>query len=49
MNMRAIGDRHEPYWKRAHYDWKFWFGMVMIFAAIGLYVMTDNPALVPRS
>jgi len=41
---------HEtPYWKRAHRDWRFWVGMCLTFAAIAMYVMSDDLALVPRS
>jgi len=29
-----------PYWKRAHKDWKFWVGVVLIFAAIAVYVLS---------
>ena len=48
MSIQSIGDRHLPYWKRAHHDWKFWFAMVMMFLAIGMYVMSDDLALVRR-
>jgi len=34
-----------PYWKRAHRDWKFWVGFVMMSAAITIFVMSDNLAL----
>jgi hypothetical protein len=40
---------HEtPYWKRAHHDWRFWVAMVITFAAIAMYVMSDDLSLVPR-
>jgi hypothetical protein len=40
---------HEtPYWKRAHHDWRFWVAMVITFAAIAIYVMSDDLALIPR-
>ena len=48
LTVRAIAERHVPYWKRAHHDWKFWFGLVITFAAIGMYVMSDDLALVRR-
>jgi len=38
-----------PYWKRMHRSWPFWVGMVLVTAAIIMYVMSDNLALVPRS
>jgi hypothetical protein len=37
-----------PYWKRMHRSWPFWVGMVLVTAAITMYVMSDNLALVPR-
>jgi hypothetical protein len=36
-----------PYWKRAHHDWRFWVGVVLMFAAISVYVLSDNLALAP--
>jgi hypothetical protein len=40
---------HErPYWKRMHRSWPFWVGMVLVTAAITIYVMSDNLALIPR-
>jgi hypothetical protein len=39
---------YRPYWKRAHKDWRFVLGMVLMFAAIAIYVLTDDLALVPR-
>jgi hypothetical protein len=38
-----------PYWKRMHRSWPFWVGMVLVTAAITMYVLSDNLALVPRS
>ncbi len=43
-----MSTQHLPYWRRAHHDWKFWFAMVMMFAAIGMYVMSDDLAMVRR-
>jgi hypothetical protein len=37
-----------PYWKRAHHDWRFWVGLVFMLAAITIYVMSDDLALLPR-
>jgi hypothetical protein len=37
-----------PYWKRAHRDWRFWVGMVVTFAAILIYVMSDDLLPIPR-
>jgi hypothetical protein len=37
-----------PYWKRAHRSWVFWVGVVLTFAAIAIYVMSDDLSLLPR-
>lgn len=37
-----------PYWKRAHHDFRFWIGMVLMLAAITIYVMSDDLSLLPR-
>ncbi len=37
-----------PYWRRAHHDWRFWVGVVLMLAAMFVYVMTENLALHPR-
>jgi hypothetical protein len=43
-----------PYWrrvhqlKRIHHSWLFWVGMALVTAAITIYVMSDNLALLPR-
>jgi hypothetical protein len=31
-----------PYWKRAHHDWRFWFGLVAMLVAIGIYVGSND-------
>jgi hypothetical protein len=38
----------QPYWKRAHRDWVFVLGMVLVFLAIGTYVFSDDLSLLPR-
>jgi uncharacterized integral membrane protein len=42
--------RHEPdpYWKRAHHDWRVWVGLFFMFAAIAIYVMSNNLSFFPR-
>jgi hypothetical protein len=37
-----------PYWKRAHRDWRIWAGVVLMLAAMIIYVMSDDLALRPR-
>jgi hypothetical protein len=44
----SIPRPYRPYWKRAHQDWRFLIGMVLVFAAIAFYVLSDNLSLVPR-
>jgi len=46
--MSAAGHDRGPYWKRAHHDWKFWVVMVMMFAALAMYVMSNDLSQVPR-
>lgn len=40
---------HVPYWKRAHTDWRFWVGVVLMFAAMMTYVLSLDLARRPRS
>ena len=40
---------HGPYWRRAHRDWLFWTGLVLMFAAIAIYYMSDDLAWLPRN
>ena len=37
-----------PYWKRMHYDWRFWVGAVFMMAAIAIYVLSGDLAWLPR-
>ena len=39
---------HSPYWKRAHHDWRFWIGLVLMLQAITIYVLSDDLAFLPR-
>ncbi len=36
-----------PYWRRAHLDWKFWIALVLMFAAILIFVMSDSLSFLP--
>ncbi|MGI4828826.1 MAG: hypothetical protein ACRYFU_11650 [Janthinobacterium lividum] len=38
----------EPYWKRAHHDWRFWVAVFFIFAALAVYISSVDLSLVPR-
>jgi hypothetical protein len=44
----GVPHAYRPYWKRAHQDWRFLLGMVLVFAAIAMYVMSNNLTLLPR-
>lgn len=42
-----MGESHHshgqtPYWRRAHHDWRFWFGLIAMLVAIGIYVGTND-------
>lgn len=39
----------QPYWKRAHHDWKFWAAFLLILLAMGIYVMSDDLSMRPHS
>jgi len=36
-----------PYWRRAHHDWRLWFGLIAILVAIAVYVGTNDLSMVP--
>ena len=38
----------DPYWKRAHHDWRFWVAFVFMLAGITIYVASVNMAFLPR-
>jgi hypothetical protein len=38
----------DPYWKRAHRDWRFWVGLFFMLLAITIYVLTDDLSIVPH-
>ena len=33
-----------PYWTRAHRDWRVWTGVVLMLAAMAVYLMTNDLA-----
>ena len=37
-----------PYWKRAHQDWRFWIGRILMLTAITIYVLSDDLAFLPH-
>ena len=40
---------HGPYWKRAHRDWRFILAIVLMLAAMAVYVLSDDLAGWPGS
>jgi hypothetical protein len=41
--------QHVSYWKRAHTDWRFWVGVLLMLAAMITYVMSLDLAWRPRN
>jgi hypothetical protein len=44
----GVHQEHVPYWQRAHTDWRFWVGVVLMFGAMIVYVMSFDLALRPQ-
>ena len=44
----SVHPGHYPYWKRAHHDWRFWLGVALMLAVIGIYVVSDDLAFLPH-
>jgi hypothetical protein len=38
-----------PYWKRAHLDWRIWVALSFMLAAITIYILSDDLALLPHA
>jgi hypothetical protein len=38
----SIQHNPDPYWRRAHRDWKVWVGLFFMMAAITIYVMSND-------
>jgi hypothetical protein len=47
-NSDGIHHDRRPYWKCAHRDWRFWIGVVLMLAAMFVYLMSDDLSLRPR-
>jgi hypothetical protein len=41
-NGEELHHGHSPYWKRAHRDWRIWFCVILMLAAMGVYLMTGD-------
>jgi hypothetical protein len=37
-----------PYWRRMHHDWRFWVALVLMLAAITIYILSENLAWLPH-
>jgi hypothetical protein len=33
---------HRPYWRRAHRDWRLWAIVILMLAAMAVYLMTGD-------
>jgi hypothetical protein len=44
-----VNHEERPYWKRAHHDWRVWVGLFFMFAAIIIYVLSDDLAFLPHA
>jgi hypothetical protein len=38
-----------PYWKSAHRDWRIWVALLIMLAAITIYVLSDDLAFLPHA
>jgi hypothetical protein len=43
------GHDRAPYWKRAHHDWKFWVAIVLMLAAMAVYLKSNDLSVRPRN
>jgi hypothetical protein len=37
-----------PYWKRMHHDWRFWVALILMLAAITIFILSENLAWLPH-
>jgi hypothetical protein len=44
-----VHHHHVPYWKRAHTDWRFWIGVILMLGAMIVYVMSLDLRWQPRN
>jgi hypothetical protein len=45
----SVHHEPDPYWKRAHHDWRVWVGLFFMFAAISIYVLSNNLSFFSRA
>jgi hypothetical protein len=43
-----VQQSNRPYWKRMHLDWRFWIALLLTFAAMIIYVVSEDFAWMPR-
>jgi len=43
----SIRHAPDPYWKRAHHDWRVGVGLFFMMAAITIYVLSDDLSFFP--
>jgi hypothetical protein len=48
-NGGSVNPGHRPYWTRAHRDWRVWVGVVLMLAAMIIYLMTNDLAWGPHT
>jgi hypothetical protein len=37
-----------PYWRRMHHDWRVWVGLVLMLAAITIYILSEDLTFLPH-
>jgi hypothetical protein len=45
----TVQKSNRPYWKRAHKDWRFWIALLLMIAAMIIYVVSEDFAWLPRN
>ena len=45
----SVRKMQRPYWKRAHHDWRFWIALLLMIAAMIVYVVSEDFAWLPRN
>ena len=48
-NSVSVHHDRGPYWRRAHRDWRIWVGVLVMLAAMMIYVLSENLAWRPDS
>jgi hypothetical protein len=47
-NEETIPESRTAYWKTVHHTWWFWFGLVLMLAAMSVYILSDNLSFLPH-